>query len=243
MLRGEHFTLDEGETVADKLMHELGRPDYFNSQIEQAFIVVDSPATLVPLEEFRRDETRAFYELTHKQADAMNNKRAAYTIMPHLEMVEIYAIECDVEEAILQYYPTARFFGPRAMLMERLFQYNSQVDASEMQLYCHMQHNSCSLFAYNDNGILFANTFDAGSVADTTFFILNTWQQLQLNALEDTLVMFNDNYEPIQELQKELAAYLQNIETHQQSELFSNAPLSREQQVPLQLKALLLNRV
>ena len=61
LMRGEHFTLATGETIAERLVTELSRSDYFNRQINQAFVMTDAASTLVPLEEFRREEVSQLY--------------------------------------------------------------------------------------------------------------------------------------------------------------------------------------
>ena len=243
LMRGEHFTLDGDETIADRLTQELARQDYFNKQINQAFVMVDTPSTLVPLEAFRREEAAALYTAAFSYAQQAT-PRVAYTIMPHLEAVEIFAIDSQAEEAILQFYPTARFFGSKAMLLERLarIESDSKEDDTQRQLFYLDQPDAICLMAVDDGHILFANQFAATTIADKMFFLLSVWKQLELDAQEDALVVLARKEQQPADLCKELTAYLAHVELMQPDDLFADVPLSREPQVPLPLMALLLNR-
>ncbi len=258
-MRGEHFTLAQGQTLAQRLIVELSRPDYFNRQINQAYVMTDLPSTLLPLENFRREEAASVYRFA--VGSAFQNVRVAYSIMPHLETVEVFGIQPDVEEAILQFYPTARFFGTQAMLLERLMRHETETVATgdtSHRLYCLTA--PLRLYAITDGRITFANSFDTASVADAAFFTLAVWKQLGLDALTDTLQLLaphpsnpsnpstpSNPSNPStpstpSNLIQELAPYLANIAVLKPQELFVGAPLSKEQQLPLPLMALLLNR-
>lgn len=246
-MRGEHFTLEQGQTLAQRLIAELSRPDYFNRQINQAYVMTDLPSTLLPLENFRREEAASVYRFA--VGDAPQDARVSYTIMPHLETVEVFGIQPDVEEAILQFYPTARFFGTQAMLLERLMRHEAETVAdgdTTRRLYC--LPSPLRLYAIADGRIAFANSFDTASVADAVFFTLAVWKQLGLDAQTDTLQLLSSPLtkegagDGLSDLMHELAPYLANIAVLKPKELFANAPLSKEQQLPLPLMALLLNR-
>ena len=221
-------------------MQELSKPDYFNRQIDQAYVLICSPSTHVPLEEFRRDEAAALYGFTFA-GEEMESLRVAYTIQPQLESVELYAIPRDVEETILQFYPTARFFASRAMLMERLLHFDEDAGTSCRRLYLCPEARGFSLFAFEDGHLLFANTFAVTTTADTLYFILNTWQTLGFQALTDHLILcaMPDK----DELQQALAEYILHVEAVRDTDLFPRVPLTNEKEVPTDLKALLLNRL
>ncbi|MBR1665068.1 MAG: DUF3822 family protein, partial [Bacteroidaceae bacterium] len=62
LIRGEHFRLTDSVSLAEQLSQELTRPDYFNRQIDQCFVLVCTASTRVPLEEFHREEAAALYD-------------------------------------------------------------------------------------------------------------------------------------------------------------------------------------
>ncbi len=240
LVRGEHFRCSDSVPLAQQLSQELCRPDYFNRQIDQAYVLICSPSTHVPLEEFHRDEAEKFFSFTISDDD-MSRQRVAYTIQPQLESVELYAIPRDIEEVILQFYPTARFFASRAMLMERLLHYNEDMGSDCRRLYFCPEGKGFSLFAFSGNHLQFANLFEADQVVNTLYYTLNVWQSLGMDALADRLVICSggDNAE----LRQALAEYILNIDVVSDETLFPRVPLAHEKQVPTDLKALLLNRL
>ena len=242
LIRGEHFRLADSLSLAEQLTQELTRPDYFNRQIDQCFVLVCTPSTRVPLEEFHREEAAALYALAFDQGNAAE-KRVAYNILPQLESAEIYAIPADVEEAVLQFYPTARFFASRAILMERLLLLEEDQPEQQRRLYVCSETDAYSLYAFDGRRLRYANTFQIASVPDALYFILNVWKQLELDQQKDSLKLLASQDENNEELRQALSEYLVNIEALSPADIFPRVPLAREKQVPVDLMALLLNRI
>ena len=242
LIRGEHFLQSDNLSLADQLSRELSRPDYFNRQIDQCFVLVSTPSTRVPLEEFRREDATALYEFTFAST-GKDIHRVAYNILPQLECAELFAIPTEIEETILQFYPTARFFASRAILMERLMLLEEDQPQDSARLYLCPEPEGFSLFAFDGRRLRFANTFQSTAVPDALYFILNVWKSLGLDALKDRLkiVAHEDGYD--EELRIDLAEYLLAIDILTPDDIFSRVPLTREKQVPLDLMALLLNRI
>lgn len=242
LIRGEHFRHAGNLTLADQLLQELCRPDYFNRQIDQCYVLLCGHSTHVPLEEFRRDEAATLYAYTFAEQD-MSQLRVAYNILPQLECVELYAVPRDVEEATLQFYPTARFFAARAILMERLLLLEDDAHRDAPSLYVISQTNAFTLYAFEGRRLSFANTFDVTATSTAVYFILNVWQQLNLDALQHHLIFLTDGSERDQELRQTLAEYLLHIDVLTPTDVFPRVPLAHEKQVPVDLMALLLNRI
>ncbi len=242
LVRGEHFQLN-GESLPIRLRRELNRSDYYNRQIDQVYVLICTPSLHVPLEEFRREEAAALYAFTFAGQD-MSSLRVAYTIQAELESVEVYAISRDVEEVVLQFYPTARFFASRALLMERLMRYGQDAGSDCRRLNVCISNEGLELVAFKEDRLLFANTFDCTASPDIQYFTLHVWQMLDYDAEEDCLTLIVEKAdEQIQALQTAFSAYVRHVELLPAASLFSNVPLAREDEVPTDLKALLLNRL
>lgn len=243
LVRGEHFRTSDSMSLAQQLQQQLSRPDYFNRQIDQTYVLLCSPATRVPLEEFHRDEAAAVYGHVFA-SQHIDELRVAYTIQPQLESVEIYAIPREVEEAILQYYPTARLFASRAMLMERLLRFDEDYrQGNAHYLYMCPEEKGFSLFAFKDGHLWLANTFHSDYLIDTLYYTLNIWQTLGFDNRNDHLVLCYQLASDAEPLRKALAEYIVNVQTVLHTVIFPNVPLAHEKQVPADLKALLLNRL
>ena len=242
LIRGEHFRLADNLSVAEQLLQELCRPDYFNRQIDQCFVLISTLSTRTPLEEFHREEAAALYEYSFAEQN-MARQRVAYNILPQLECAELYAIPNDVEEAILQFYPTARFFASRAILMERLLLLEEDQPDDASRLYVCSEDEGYSIYAFDGRRLRFANTFQVSTVADALYFVLNVWKQLELDPMRDSLKIIAPRNERDAELQAVLAEYLLHVDALTPADIFPRVPLAREKQVPVDLMALLLNRI
>lgn len=243
LIEGEHFSLSEEQPLAEQLLRQLARPEYFNRQIDQAYVLVCTPSTHVPLEAFRRDEATQLYDFTFPKA-LTTSHRVAYTILPELESVELFAIDRDVEEAVLQYYPTARFFASRAMLSERLRRYADDSYADGRQLFCCLSDGGVDVMQFADGRLRYANNFGEHQPSNIQYYVLNVWQMLAMSAEADTLVVVaEESFPGLKDIRHGFGLYLRNVEVVAPASLFPNVALARERNMPLDLKALLLNRL
>ena len=243
LIQGEHFAASDACSLAEQLQRELGRPEYFNRQIGQAYVLVCTPSTHVPLEAFRREEAVDLFSFTFPQ-QSMLDSRVAYTILPELESVELFAISRDVEDAILQYYPTARIFASRSMLIERLSRYADDNLSDCHYLFCCLADEGIEVITFANGRLRYANTFAEKQKTNIQYFVLNVWQMLGLEAESDRLIIVADEaYPELKLLLQGFGLYLRNVDSIQPSELFPNVALARERKMPLDLKALLLNRL
>lgn len=235
LIRGEHFERDEVQ-FHERLAKELARPEYLNPQIAQAYVLVDGPTTYVPLDHFRRDEANDIYRFTIRRTET--DLSVGYTILPTLEVVELYALPREVEDIILQFHPTARFFARTAELLERLVHYQAP-RPNALHLY---QPDSGTLFAAAIRGDAFcmANTYEVSSQADTLYFALNLWNTLGMNAATDSIVVIGHPTQKLKDLQNAIAEYLPDVSILTPEQLFPAVALTREKQVPLDLMSLLI---
>ncbi len=248
LVRGEHFKLEEGTTLAERLTRELARTEYNNRQIEQVFVLVGGPVTHVPLEEFRRDEAATMYNFVVSTPEGVK-QHVGYNILPQLEVVELFAIADDVEEAIIRFHPTARLFAANAMVLERLCTGNNSSSADiSTELYAYQpSDNQLTIVACrNDKKVTtlqMANTYDIAGADDAVYFILSVWQMFNMIQTTDGITLLGQKSELMNEILKRLKEYVIHVHHLLPNDFFPNMPLAREREVPLDLMALLLNRL
>lgn len=234
--------------MAERIMHELSKPEYFNRNIDQVFVLSCSPSTRVPIEEFKREEAQALYELTFSLPD-MERRHVVYNILPRLEAVELYSIRRDIEDAILQFYPTARFFGTNAMLQERLLHIEEETEQAGQRLYLCFLPEHLSLFLFQDGRLCYANNFPKSSINDALYMILYVWRTLGLSPDTDQLITFSSELPSkfissnTSRLVQMLSDYIAHIEFLTPARLFPRIPLAHELDIPVDLLSLLLNRL
>ena len=243
LIQGEHFAATDSCPLPELLQRELARPEYFNRQIVQAYVLVCTPSMQVPLESFRRDEAPELFAFTFPHQSILGH-RVAYTILPEIESVELFAVNREVEDVILQYYPTARIFAARSMLIERLSRYADDSFTEGHHLFCCLDDEGVDVVMFADGRLRYANTFAERRLSNIQYFVLNAWQMLGLDAETDSLVVVaEDTYPDLRALQQGFRLYLRHVDSVKPSDLFPNVSLARERKMPLDLKALLLNRM
>lgn len=250
LIRGEHFRGDAD--TAQAIAEVLQRKEYSGSQIDQVYVLAQPPFCHVPLEHFRREEATAFYKLA-VNSDTTVPPRVGYNILPSLEVAILYAIPADVEEVILQYFPTARFFASQAMLIERLAVNAESLrddDSDALPLFVCIDDFQLSVHHFIPDAtatetprLHFTNTFNVATTDDALYFILAVWKALGLNATKDTVILLGQPSPLLQELHDALADYVINLRQIAADSLFPNISLAREREVPLDLMSLLLNRI
>lgn len=248
LIRSERFVLSPTEDMADRLQSELSKQEYFNRNIDQVFVLSCSPSTRIPIEEFKREEAQALYELTFSLTD-ISQYHIIYNILPRLEAAELHRISRSVESIILQFYPTARFFGTNAMLLERLFHIEEEEKISEQRLYLCDLPEQFALFAFRDKRLIYANNFAKGTPNDSLYQILYAWKVLNMRAETDHLVIFSNDtiransLSQTSHLARLLSEYLAYIDPITPATLFPRVPLAYEKNIPVDLITLLLNRL
>ena len=91
LVRGEHFRRSADVPLAQQLQQELCRPDYFNRQIDQTYVLICTPSTRGPLEEFRRDEAAALYGLTFAGEDPLTVLKKYVDRVGHVHLKDMRA--------------------------------------------------------------------------------------------------------------------------------------------------------
>lgn len=180
----------------------LLRPDY-----EEVNVYADYPSTRIPLDEFRSEEAQALYRLTFGQ-DSLTGMKMHYEMLPALEVIEVFAIESDIEEVILHHYPHATIHSYFGQLMNRMLARDKRMQSDNRRLYAHTNGRQLFLFSYNEGKLQFANSFEANSLSNQVYFLLYAWKQLGLQQTKDTCILLDKN----KELEAELSRYLRNIE-------------------------------
>ncbi len=196
----------QGETLREALetafkTNALLRPDY-----DEVSIYADYPSTRIPLDEFRSEEAQALYRLTFG-SDSLTGMNMHYEMLPALEIIEVFVIEKELEELILQHYPHATIHSYFGQLMNRMLAKDKRKRNEEHRLYAHTNGRQLFVFAYEKGKLLFANSFEAKELANQVYFLLSVWKQLHLDQHQDHCILLGKN----KELESALKKYIANV--------------------------------
>ena len=201
----QQVLVSPGELPHIALERALTRERLMELQYDEVEMIVDSPTTRIPLEEFQREETETIYCLTYprfKQASV----KICYEILPYLEVVELFAVDTLLLNMVMQLFPEVQLHSWQGRILESAAK-SEQKDASTCRR-MHVYRNSSGIFIYvlKKKGLHFACTYEVDNPTDAQYFILFAWKKLDLNANEDYCILHGYD-----ELADGLGKYLKNI--------------------------------
>lgn len=95
------------------------------------------------------------------------------------EMNNVYVPYVNVNNFLLDQYSTFTYKHKSSVLVERLLKLNSS--SLEKEVYVHFQSNFFEIVVVKGNKLIFFNSFEYASTEDFIYYILFTFEQLQLN--------------------------------------------------------------
>lgn len=103
----------------------------------------------------------------------------SFDTLPTNEMNNVYVPYVNVNNFLLDQYSTFTYKHKNSVLVERLLKLNSS--SQEKEVYVHFQSNYFEIIVIKGNKLIFFNSFEYSSTEDFIYYILFTFEQLQLN--------------------------------------------------------------
>ena len=180
----------------------LLRPDY-----DEVNIYADYPSTRIPLDEFRSEEAQALYRLTFGQ-DSLQGMNMHYEMLPALEVIEVFVIDANIENLIMQHYPHATIHSYFGQLLNKMLARDKRKGGEESRLYVHCNGRQLFLFTYEKGALKFANSFEADNLSNQLYFLLYVWKQLEMDQEKDICILLGKD----KVLENALKKYISHIE-------------------------------
>jgi len=204
----EEHALRDGETMGSLLQRVLERPFQKTPKYRSVQLLMDSPSMRIPLEEFRRDEIKALYQLTYG-LDNLEGREVRYEILPTLEVAEVFTVDSEVEKLLLKRFPRARAHGYYGFVLEDTVDKDRLREGEENCLYVCTSGRDLFCFSFTPDGRLrFANSFEADTVANQLYYVLYVWKTLGFDQREDVCALVNE----MSDLQGQLSKYILKLE-------------------------------
>lgn len=161
--------------------------------------------TFVPVELF--DEQLAASYLQHT-VKVLSNDFVAHDIIETHNLVNVYIPYININNFLFDQYGSFEYKHSSTVLVERLL--NISKNNSEPSFYVHVSKNDFEIIIINKNQLIFYNSFGLITPEDFAYFILFTFEQLQLDReiVEVTLLGDIDEHHNLYKL---LYKYIRNI--------------------------------
>ncbi len=201
----QRVPLPDGELPHTVLERALTRERLMELQYDTVEMVVDSPTTRIPLEEFQREDIEALYRLTFPETNP-TQVRICYEILPYLEVAELFSVDRLLLDMVTHLFPEVQLHSLQGRILED--EAKKELKNSPDHRHMHVYRIPSGLFVYvlKRKRLHFACTYAPGAEADALYYVLHAWKVLQLDAMEDCCVLHHCNH-----LAADLGKYIKNI--------------------------------
>ena len=203
LLEQRHFSVTQGDTLLSLLGRVLGSPAFTRVEYARVSVLVDSPSTRVPLQEFRDDEVQAVYRLVFGDVN-LQGEVVRHDVLSALEIVELYPVDLQAELVVKQYFPQSEWHSFYGQMLEHTGALYRRSQTTAQTMYVVTRASQMLVTVFSPSGLLFANTFRTPSNANRRYFILNVWKQLEMSQDDDICVLMDEE----EELQQMLEQYV-----------------------------------
>ena len=238
IVKQEVFHKRNEENLTDKLKQALYSSSLLNENFEAVYGLICSPTTRLPLEGFKKEETEALYRLTFSDT---SKEKVRYNILPHLELVELFSIHKEMEELLIQRFPSIRFISQTSAVFDLLVKYH-QKSTSGNQLFIYFHDNQMEIVQFKNSKLFYANLFPCLSVQDIVYYTLYVWKALELEQEKDECMLVGSV--PFKEdFIGELKNYLRKVYLLPPNVVFRRTVFAQGADMPFDLQAFLLNNI
>lgn len=203
----EHVPLEPGTQAVDTLRRALTRLRTAACTYDEVELLIDTPTTWVPLEEFHRDEVHAIYRLTFPHHPA-GSEDVRYELLPHLEVTAVYSAPHELVDAVRDIYPETRLHAVQGQMIELSAQRELKIRRTCQCLHADLCGEGMLLYAFKERQLLFASTYPCTPSSDGLYFLLNTWQMLGLDRQTDTCVL----HPPFHTIKDKVTQFIKKVE-------------------------------
>lgn len=230
----EPYTVKSGISMAANLRQAFKESTLLQRGYKKARLYIDTPAMLVPIEEFHEEEiaTAYHYTLTGHQSDAI-----LYRIQPAINAVAVFPVNKDLRLVMEDNFGDVRF----TPIMQPIWNHLSQRSHTGIyrKLYGYFHDKKLEIFCFDKKRMRFYNSFPATHAKDAMFFLLNVWQQLSMDQHKDEL-HFLGNIPEREALMADIKRYIAKAYVLNPVAEFNRAPLTEIKNMPFDLLTLYL---
>lgn len=184
LLRQEINMISEKTANISVYEHFFNQPE-LNILSENVLILYENCACqLIPDELFREEDMLDLFEMEFGKSE---NENLKYLLLPKWGIHLVFRVPTAISHFFEEKYSDALTEHHIARLLKK------KIKKSENAVYANLRKNSIDLFVVKDNLLQFSNSFEVKTNEDICYFILNVYEQLQLDTETLTLILISEN--------------------------------------------------
>lgn len=180
----EPYPTKPGMALAANLRQAFADSPLLAMGHKRAVVLVDTPAMLIPTEEFDEQTAPRLYHLVNTRHEADD---VACTELPELNAVAAYAVGRDLQVVLRDHFSDVSITPLMLHVWGRFFAESH--DTLHRRLFCYMHDGKIDLTAFRRDRFCFSSSFAVTLAEDAVYFVLNAWKQLAMRQDADILVV------------------------------------------------------
>ncbi len=184
----QHHTVDKEENLGRRLDEGIRKLLRLKTEYDEVRLLADYPSTRVPLDEFRSEQEKSIYLLTFGEG-TLQGLSIQHEAIPALDVVELFPINLEARDVVLEYFPDADVHGFYAQVVRDSYSDYRLSKSRQRRLYASVEGKELFICAFNEGSLAFANSYPDPKLNNRLYYVLYAWTQLGMNARRDTLVL------------------------------------------------------
>lgn len=222
-------------SLAANLKEALLNEPMLQEQYQRVNVLVTTPRfTTVPVVYFKSEEINDIFAFNFPKESPQH---ISYNVLRRSGIAIIFGLEKNVYQLIRDDFPRARFYASASTLIE--FFAEKSMFGNNKKMFVYLHESEMTLYCLNQGCLLFVNTYPVYSVDDIQYYILNVWQQLGYDQIDDSLLIISDNNTD-QVLANKISYFINKVETVDLEEDFRHTITQGNTKIPYDLQTLLV---
>ena len=222
-------------SLAANLKNALMSEPMLKGDYQRVNVMITSPhTTFVPVADFDAEAVEDIYSFNFPQDKGM---KISYNMLRRSGIAIIFGMDKNIYQLLIDDYPKARFYASASTLIERFG--NKSLSHANKQIYAYLHERELTIYAFQSGRLLMSNTFNAKTVDDSMYYILNLSQQLPFSQIDDDIYIVGDTQRE-HSLADSLQNFIKNIYVIDRKVDFKNALTAGNNLIPYDLQTLLI---
>lgn len=172
---------DEAHAVLESMLRQMR---LVGKRPAEVTLVADTPATMLPLEEFRSSDVPTLYRLNFPHLQ-LRPTEVRYEILPDTESVVLFWLDEQLFDTVMRLYPDARLRHRQSLLLDDALEKARRSLGSARQFFAYAGPSQLFLCLFNKDKLRFACAYEATNDADRLYYLLAAWKSLGLDPEKD----------------------------------------------------------
>ncbi len=164
--------------------HFFNQPELQITSENTTIIFSNSQYQLVPSELFREQNMKLIFEVEH---GALEDEYLKYLVLPKWSAHLVFAVPSKMMDFFKSKFPEAEIEHHVGNLLKR------KIDKNANAVWAYLRNDAMDLLIVKDNQLHLLSSFEVKTKEDICYFILNAYEQLQLDTEKYTLNVLSED--------------------------------------------------